>query len=538
MGLAFDANFPREEGRARVSRAVGLEGAQLPDELGCGVLEGQLPFGHLDPLELLGREVPRKELPRGLAELFEAGLRDRAPGGLVVTAELEEERGEAREILVERDSRNAPTGADRAASVEAEEEDRPVKFARQPGSGDSEDAPMPPGIAFDDRRRAGAACALDALARLPDDEALDRLALGVSIRELPRQLAGAEDLPLLEQREGELRRVEAPRRVQARRDAKGDLLGVGRDAPRDPGLGEERPQSRSHRRRERRETEGRDHAVLPGQGDEVGDRPQAGHPQERLGRQAPTRAPGKRLRELEGDPAGGQVRERIRAARLLRVDDDGAGGKLGRHEVMVRHDHLDTGRAGAGDPFDGGDAAVHRHDHRGPLLLDHAADGLGLEAVSVAEAMRNERSGVGPGAPEGRAQLGHRRDAVDVVVAEDDHAPAGRRRRGQQVGGFSHPFHRERVVEGAGVGPQKSPRLSLLAHAAPEEQRGHGRRHVRRRREGRRLRRGRRHAPDRHGSELPGVPRQTVSDFTPRRPSRSARPLGTSGSGAPASPRG
>ena len=131
-------------------------------------------------------------------------------------------------ISVQRDARDAPPGTARLVAVDSEEQDGTVIFPREARRGDAQDAPVPAGVGLDDHR-ARAACPLlsarlDALPRLGDDAPLERLPLGVSHRELPRDLRRARRIALLEEGEREEGRVEPSGGVQPRRDAEGDLF--------------------------------------------------------------------------------------------------------------------------------------------------------------------------------------------------------------------------------------------------------------------------------------------------------------------------
>ena len=139
---------------------------------------------------------------------------------------------------------------------------------------------MPRGVSLDDQGvPLRIEVALDALARREDDATLDRLPFGVPRAQLRRDFFGASRVPLLEERERELRGVEPAGRVQARRDPEGDFLG-GRGASRgDPALREERDETRCARARQRGETERGDGAVLAGERDDVGNRSEARRPE-------------------------------------------------------------------------------------------------------------------------------------------------------------------------------------------------------------------------------------------------------------------
>ena len=180
-----------------------------------------------------------------------------------------------------------------------------------------------------------------------------------------------------------------------------------------------------------------------------------------------------RLRDLESHAGGRQVLEGIGASRLPGIDHDGALGQLVGNEVVVGHDDLDARLSGAGDALDRRDAAVDRDDHAWPMLGEDLPHRVRLQAVAVLEAVRKEGDGVGSGAQESGAQLGHRRDAVHVVVSEDDDPPPLARRGEQHVRRLLEALHQKGVVEpgrvrreelGRGLGRFDTPRQEKARH--------------------------------------------------------------------------
>ena len=195
----------------------------------------------------------------------------------------------------------------------------------------------------------------------------------------------------------------------------------------------------------------------------------------------------------------------------------------------------------AGHALDRRDAAVDGHDHGRRVLGEHPPHRLRLQAVAVLEPMRQEGHGVGARAQERRPQLGDRGDAVHVVVAEDDDAPAGARGRARSRSGrLLEALHEERDRGAApGRGRGIAARLGVVdarARAAAERRArstpGRG---------GRARRRARRRRDDAPASaRVIDRPRsRTTANAGLRHPSRSrtARARGTSGSGARGAPR-
>ena len=338
-----------------------------------------------------------------------------------------------------------------------------------------------------------------------------------------RECRGAAGVPFLEEGQSRVGRVDAPRGVEPGAEAEGDVLGGWSFARREAGFREKGAQARRPGRRERGQPGGRDRAVFAGQRDEVGDRPEAGGAQERLGREAHVRPPGDRLSDLPGDSGRGELLLGIAAAGLARVDHDRAAGQLLRDQVVVGHDDLDARPPRAIHALDRGDAAVDRDDGRRRKLGEHAPHRFGLEAVPVAEAVRDEGRGFGARATERGAQLRHGRDAVDVVVAEDDHALAAAGRRDQQVGRGLDAEHPLRRVERPVAGRQEGFRLRGIADAPAQQQPREQRRHTG-------LSRKAFRRAGLHGRRLPESHRSASSarrrtDRVPARPALACRPL-------------
>ncbi len=184
---------------------------------------------------------------------------------------------------MERDPRDAASRPAGALPFQREEQHGPLIFPRQAGGYNPEHSSMPAFRRFDDHsiplRFEGGG---DLLARLREDLSFDRLALRVGERQLVRDRAGLFCVPLLEEREGTLGRVDASGRVQTGSEPERDLFGRGRASRLDPAFGEQGPQPGRTRRGERAQARGNQNAVFPGQGNEIGDRSQAGDPQKRF----------------------------------------------------------------------------------------------------------------------------------------------------------------------------------------------------------------------------------------------------------------
>ena len=445
----------REHG-PRVAGPVRLEALEVSEELVRDVLERKLRFRRFAPHEVLARHAPgevgARLAPEGVEVLRGDGSADR----LVVPAEVEQPVPHFFQGRVERQSGDAPPRGRRPVSLESEEQHGPVVFPRQPRRRDPEHAAMPRGVSFDDQRvPLRIEGALDALARRQDDAAFDRLPFGVPRAQLRRDFFGASRVPLLEERERELRGVEPAGRVQARRDPERDFLG-GRGASRgDPALPAGARRDPARAARQRGETESGDGAVLAGERDDVGNRSEARRPEKGLGRQGDPRRARDSEGELERHARAGEVDAGVGASRHAGVDDHGALGHVLRNDVVIRHDDVDSRFAGAGHSLDGGDAAVHGHDDGRRELVDDPADRVGRESVSILQAVRDEGDRRGARAGEGGLQLRNRGNPVDVVVPENNDPLAGARGGHEPIRCFRHSGEEERVVQVGLVRPEE-----------------------------------------------------------------------------------
>jgi hypothetical protein len=402
-----------------------------------------------------------------------------------VAPELPEEVTDFHQCSVERNARNAAPGSARAIPLQGEEQHGPVVFPRQPRGRDSEDAAVPGRVSLDDQRiPLGVEGSRDALAGLREHAPFDRLALRIAGAQLAGDLGSARRVPLLEDRQREVGRVQAAGRVQSGSDPEGDLLGGGRLAGCDPARFEERGETRGAGPGERRETQSRDRAVLTGQGNDVRDRTEARRPQQRIAGQPDPGASRDRLRELERDPGPRELLVGIVAPRLPRVDDDRALRQLVGDQVMVGDDDVDALFAGEGNAFDRGDPAVDGHDDRGRKLANHAGDRLGSEPVPVLQPVRQEGHGTPADPRESCLELRDCRHAVHVVVAEDHHAAAGPRGREKQVRRFPDAAHPKGVVQLRFVRVEEALRIGGARDSAGREEPAHDRRQPRRARQG------------------------------------------------------
>ena len=107
-----------------------------------------------------------------------------------------------------------------------------------------------------------------------------------------------------------------------------------------------------------------------------------------------------------------------------------------------------------------------------------ALDRRRLEAIAVAQPLRDEVPDVAAQQLEGAAQDDGRRDAVDVVVAVDDHALPVRDRRQQPLDGRGQVGEPPRIDQVIERRPQEAGGLVGVVVAADGQQAGDDRRHA------------------------------------------------------------
>ena len=135
--------------------------------------------------------------------------------------------------------------------------------------------------------------------------------------------------------------------------------------------------------------------------------------------------PGQREHELERHAAPGEVLERIRTVRSVRVNDGDRVRQRLLALVVVGDDHVHAEGPGEGDLLHAGDAAVDR-DEQAHTLLAQRGNGVAGQAVPVLDAPGDIVQTVGPAVFQ-IVHKDHRRgDAVHIVIAEHGHAlPVG-----------------------------------------------------------------------------------------------------------------
>ena len=200
--------------------------------------------------------------------------------------------------------------------------------------------------------------------------------------------------------------------------------------PAEAGHVEQRPQPDLVRpARQHLEAELGDDAVLADQRHDVGEGADGGDLDERREPGLATGLLTQGLHQLQRHADAGQVLVGIAAVAALGVDDGqrraAARASGSWWSVMMRSTPSSAARRAASAAAD---AAVDRDDHLRAVGVQ-PLDRRRLQAVAVAQPLGDEMGDVAAEQLEGPAQDHGRGDAVDVVVAVDDDALAGRRRR-------------------------------------------------------------------------------------------------------------
>ncbi len=130
---------------------------------------------------------------------------------------------------------------------------------------------------------------------------------------------------------------------------------------------------------------------------------------------------------------------------------------------MVDHDDVDSTGAQRADRLDVRRAAVERHDHL-RAVGDQRLGFVELEAITgLAASHARDRARAGRAQP--GCEHGGRRDAVDVVVAEETDRLAALHRRAETRDGLRHPRHRVRRPQRGELRIEERTRLDLIAES-------------------------------------------------------------------------
>jgi len=228
------------------------------------------------------------------------------------------------------EGRDAAAGSVGDLALDRQHDRGPVEGLDELGGDDPDDAAMPALAGHDQHvARADVGVAFDARLRLGDDRLLLLLAALVLAVERLGQLPRLVRHRLVDEEEEPCRQVgraHAAGRVEARREHERDVVAVDRPAGEPRGLEQGAEPDRVPSRRQLVEAHAGEHAVLPHERHDVGERAEGGHLDERREPPLPPVAPAQGLDELEDDPGAGQILVRIGAVAPPRIDD-GDGGR-------------------------------------------------------------------------------------------------------------------------------------------------------------------------------------------------------------------
>ena len=126
--------------------------------------------------------------------------------------------------------------------------------------------------------------------------------------------------------------------------------------------------------------------------------------------------------------------------------DQGGGRRRRRRElVMVQHDDVHTTLAEPGDRGDSGRAAIHREQQRDGEFSEAILDPVLTEAIAFIHTMGQVIVGFPAEGAEHFEQQGSGRNAVNIVIAEDDEGFIALAGLEQALDGHSHVGQQERV---------------------------------------------------------------------------------------------
>ena len=226
--------------------------------------------------------------------------------------------------------------------------------------------------------------------------------------------------------------MQPPGRVDPRADAEPHVRGGERRLH--AGLFDQCLETVRARPGQRLEPEGGDHPVLAVERHQVRDGAQTGHPQQRRRVERLAAPSGQGQRQLEGQPHRRQVPEGIGAARLVGIDVERPRRQLTARQVVIGDDDAHPGRQRPLHRLGRRAAAIRGDDQPAPLRA-RPLHVDGLEAVPLAQPVRQDRLRLDAAGVEHGEQQRRGRDAVHIVIAHDGH-------RLLAVAGIEQPGHR------------------------------------------------------------------------------------------------
>ena len=155
--------------------------------------------------------------------------------------------------------------------------------------------------------------------------------------------------------------------------------------------------------------------------------------------------------QLERNADARHFRDRLRLVLPVRVDERNGLRQFGFALVVVGDDQIDAKLPAQRGLVIGRDAAVDRHDQLYALLFERV-DGDGVQPVALFKAGRDIAGHMAALAAQILRQQAGRRDAVDVVIAEDGDMLAPGKRLFDAGGSLVHvqkgKRRRERIAAG------------------------------------------------------------------------------------------
>ena len=149
--------------------------------------------------------------------------------------------------------------------------------------------------------------------------------------------------------------------------------------------------------------------------------------------------------------------------------------------MVVGDDHVDAALQGVVRLVDGGDAAVNGDDERDVVGALEARDRVHVQAVALLDAVGDVRVHGHAAAAQIVREHARRRDAVDVVVAEDGHVLPPLNGGADARDGFVHVLQEhgveralvaaaEKIARLPGIGSKSAQRLAFFVLSLPEEE--------------------------------------------------------------------
>ena len=470
LGVAVAARLERVERLdARHGQQVRIVHAQVAREL----------------RQVVGRVLP-VILAERAAEAVDVFPPDGQPGRQRVAAEALEILRAGAQGVIQVEAAEAAARALAALAVAADHDRRQVELLTQARGGDADHALMPR-VACEHERCARRIAARDGRGLLPD-LLLELLPLAVELAEPGGVAVGVGTVTGQQQQRGDGRFSEAAGRVDARCEREAD--GRGRDRP--PlrtALVQQRADAGARVGVDLRQTLRHEVAVFAREGHDVGHRADGDEVAvvaQHLFAAALERAQ-KLIRHAHTrKPAVGILR-----AGALRVDDGhGVRDRLPAALVVVGDDHVDAALQGVVRLVDGGDAAVDGDDERDVVGALKARDRVHVQAVALLDAVGDVRVHGHAAAAQIVREHARRRDAVDVVVAEDGHVLLPLDGGADARDGLVHVLQEHGVEHALVAAAEKGARLPGVVIAAQRQQHRQQRGIARAQQRLRRLRRG------------------------------------------------